>query len=460
VHRLTASELLARYRSRELSPREALDALAGRIEQLNPSLGAFTTLCLDRAREEATGAERAYLRGEPAGPLAGVPFAAKDLFDSEGVRTTYGSRMFAAHVPERDAAAVAGLRRAGAVLVGKTQTHEFAWGITSVNEAMGSSRNPWDTTRVPGGSSGGSAVALAAGLVPLALGSDTGGSVRIPAAFCGVLGFKPTFARLDASGLWPLAPSLDHVGLMARDPGDLALASGVLGGDPHDAGGSAATLDGATVVTCPDLHAGAPAAAVESTLADALATVEALGARIEERGFPLADRIDGTFRVVQGREAIRVHEEAGLHPSRAADYGADVRRRLEAAAALDEEAHAGAVAEREAIRTALIALLGGGALLLTPVSAVPPPPAADVGALRSAVLPYTTPQNLAGLPSCAVRAGFDDLGLPIGVQLTAGPGRDAAVLAAARAFTAATAELQSRWPEDRPLRGGAQRVPR
>src|SRR5581483_6762428 len=171
VFRLSARELIGGYRSREFTPLEVIDALAARIEELNPRLGAFTTLCLERAREEAKA-----VRPDDERPLAGVPLGVKDLFDSEGVRTTYGSPMFADHVPAADAVALAHARAAGAILVGKTQTHEFAWGITSVNRLMGTSRNPWAPDRMSGGSSGGSAVALAAGLVPLALGSDTGGS--------------------------------------------------------------------------------------------------------------------------------------------------------------------------------------------------------------------------------------------------------------------------------------------
>src|SRR4051812_45442943 len=290
---LSARELVDGYGSRAFSPREVVDALAERIERLNPSLGAFTELCLDRARAEAE---------EPRpGPLAGVPFAAKDLLDADGVRTTYGSRMFAAHVPDRDAAAVAALRAAGAILIGKTQTHEFGWGITSVNDAMGSSRNPWDPSLVPGGSSGGSAVALAARMVPLALGTDTGGSVRIPAAFCGVTALKPTFGRTDARGAWPLAPSLDHVGLMARTPEDLALALSVADRRPQTADRRAA-LRGVAVVVGP----GVPD--------DAIAVVEGLGARFVERALPDPARCEAVFATIQLWEAARVHEQAGLYP--------------------------------------------------------------------------------------------------------------------------------------------------
>jgi aspartyl-tRNA(Asn)/glutamyl-tRNA(Gln) amidotransferase subunit A len=430
---LSAGELLRGYAARSFTPVEVIDALAVRIESLNPSLGAFTTLCLDRAHDEAAAGR--------SGPLAGVAFAAKDLFDTAGVRTTYGSRMFLDHVPSADAAAVELLRASGAILIGKTQTHEFAWGITSINAGVGSSVNPWDSSRVPGGSSGGSAVALATGMVPLALASDTGGSVRIPAGFCGVMGLKPTYGRVSTEGVWPLAPTMDHAGYMARTPEDLELAFGTRGRED---------LRSTPVVVCPDLEI------VESTpdrrrvFDEAVGVFERLGARVVERPFPAAALVRGTFATIQQVEAARVHREAGLWPERAGEYGDDVGGRLSRAAELDPAVYVDAARDRETLRFAFGALLADDALLLSPVSAVPPARSDDdaaLGEFRSSVMPNTTPHNLAGLPACAVRAGFDDAGLPVGVQIAAAPWRDAAVLGAARAFYEATAEMQARWPE-------------
>jgi aspartyl-tRNA(Asn)/glutamyl-tRNA(Gln) amidotransferase subunit A len=438
---LSASELLAGYARREFTPVEVVHALAARIERLDPSLGAFWTLCLDRARDEAASPR--------PGPLSGVPFAAKDLFDTAAVRTTYGSRMFASHVPDRDAALVAAVRAAGGILIGKTQTHEFGWGITSVNDAMGSSRNPWDQTRVPGGSSGGSGVALAARMAPLALGTDTGGSIRIPAAFCGVTGLKPTYGSVDLTGAWPLAPSLDHAGPMARTPGDLALLLDALR-SRADGGGwgggvarpLSAVLEGVTVVVSPDLSL--PAGVTD--------VLESLGAAVVERGLPADERVYAAFATVQLVEAAHVHREAGLYPERAAEYGKDVRTRLEHAVATDHADYVRACAERERIRSEYARLLAGGDLLVTPVSDGPPVVAAEDRSpagreFRSRVLPLTVPHDLLGLPSCAVRAGFDELGLPVGIQIAAAPWRDEHVLRAAAAFHAATPEIQARWPD-------------
>ena len=438
---LSAGELRAGYRAREFTPVEVVDALAARIERLNAGLGAFTTLCLDRARDEAAAVDPS----KDDRPLAGIPFAAKDLFDTAGVRTTYGSAIFAHHVPERDAAAVAAVRNAGGLLVGKTQTHEFAWGITSINPSVGSSHNPWDPTRVPGGSSGGSGVALAARMVPLALGTDTGGSIRIPSAFCGVTGLKPTYGRVDMGGLWPLSPSLDHAGPMARTPSDLALLLGAMEERPPPS--VPRGLGNTTLVTCPELHLAPATLAVGRALGAAIDKLVHLGARVEERALPGAEHIEDTFRVIQACEALHVHTSAGLFPDRLAEYTPDVRSRLQAAPRVPPSDYVRATERRERLRANLGTLLEDGALLITPVSAVSPPAPDDTATLRSTVMPYTMPQNLTGFPSIAVRAGFDPHGLPIGIQITAPPWREAGALRTARALFEATPEIQDRWPE-------------
>jgi aspartyl-tRNA(Asn)/glutamyl-tRNA(Gln) amidotransferase subunit A len=430
-----------------------VDALLARIAEVDPGLGAFTTLSAERARDEAVACEQAYLRGSAEGALAGVPFAVKDLFDSADVRTTYGSAMFASHAPSADAAAVRRLRDADAIMVGKTQTHEFAWGVTSVNELMGTSRNPWRPERVSGGSSGGSAVALAARFVPLAIGSDTGGSIRIPSAFCGTVGLKPTYGRIATEGLWPLAPSLDHAGPMARTPGDAAL---LLGAMDHPGRSSAADrlFHELRVAICPDLHLLPPAEDVQSAFDDAVRTVGELAAEVVEVALPGAETIFPSFGVIQFAEALRTHREAGLYPLRRMQYGEDVRGRLESAESVTLEDYLAATAARERLRGAVGSLLERVDLLLTPVSAGSPPPIGEERVahrggeieFRELAMTYTVPQNLLGLPACAVRAGFDELGIPIGVQFTGRPWGDLEVLAAADAFHAATPELQDRWP--------------
>ena len=465
--RLSALELRGAYRSREVSPVDVLDACARRIVDVDGRLGAFNALCLDRARLEAQASERAFARGGALGLLAGIPFGVKDLFDSEGVVTTYGSPMFAANVPTSDAEAVRRARAAGAILVGKTQTHEFAWGISSVNTLLRTSRNPWAPDRISGGSSGGSAVALASHQVPLALGSDTGGSIRVPSGFCGTVGFKPTYGRVSLAGAWPLAHSLDHPGPMARTPADAALLfQAIAGFDPADPSTEdvplgdvdealARGLAGMRIGLCPDLHQVPLAPDVAVIFAEAVQTVGALAAGVDEVGLAEAATVYETFGATQRAEALFTHREAGLYPGRADEYGADVRGRLELAASEGTVEYLRAAAERQRLRAGFARVFREVDVLLTPLCAGPPCVIGDetvdhLGStleFRRLVMSYTVPQDLAGLPTCAVRAGFDHLGIPVGVQFTGPPWAEARVLGAAHAFWAATADIQSRWPD-------------
>jgi aspartyl-tRNA(Asn)/glutamyl-tRNA(Gln) amidotransferase subunit A len=457
---LNPAELRELYRRRALSPVEAVDALAMRIQEFDPMLGAFTTLCLERAREEAVAAAAAYARGEAAGPLTGVPFGVKDLFDTAGVRTTYGSPMFSAHVPAADADAVRRAREAGAIMIGKTQTHEFAWGITSVNELMGTSRNPWEPGRISGGSSGGSAVALAAGLVPLALGSDTGGSIRVPSSFCGTVGLKPTYGRVSTAGVFPLARSLDHPGPMARTPADAALLFSVLAApsrreppvDPARLGQRG--LRGVRIGLCDDLHLIPLAPEVDAAVRSAMGAAESLGAELVEVQLPEAQGAYETFGRVQRCEALRSHTQAGLYPARRDEYGGDVGGRLDLASRTTLEDYLEGIAGRERLRAGFHRVFDRVDLLLTPVTAGPPAPIGEERVMhlgepiefRELVMSYTVPQDLTGLPACTVRAGFDSLGVPTAVQLTGPAWSEWRVLSAAQALFEATADVQASWP--------------
>ncbi len=457
--------LLREFAGRRLSPLEVLDALSARIETVDGSVGGFTALCLERAREEARHSEAAWQRGA-ARRLEGVPFAVKDLFDSAGVRTAYGSPMFAANVPTRDAEAVRRARDAGAILIGKTQTHEFAWGITSVNRALGSAHNPWALERVSGGSSGGSAAVLAADEVPLTLGSDTGGSIRVPAAFCGVVGLKPSYGRISAARAWPLARSLDHPGPMARTPADAALLlEAVSGSDEDDPATVEAPLgdlsaelrrgvEGLVIGLCAELELVPLAADIREVFDATVRTLEGAGARLVEVRLPGAELIYPTFRTIQSAEALETHRRAGLYPARRGEYGDDVLGRLDAATEVTLEQYLQAAAERQRISAAFARLFRSCEVLLTPVSAGSPAPIGEETVVhlgreltfRELVMSYTTPQDLTGLPACAVRAGFDALGIPVGVQFTAAPWREGAALRAAQGLFELTPELQARRP--------------
>jgi len=459
---LSARELLAGYRAREFTPSEVLAAVTSRIEDREAAyLNAFTTLSLEVAERQARRADAAWRRAERALPLEGIPIAVKDLFDTAGVRTTYGSPMFAENVPGIDAAVVARAKAAGALLLGKTATHEFGWGITTNSAHFGPTRNPWASDLTPGGSSGGSAVALATGMTPLAIGSDTGGSIRIPAAFCGVSGLKPTWGRISAAGAISLARTLDHPGPMARDPADLALLYGVLAGvDIDDPATEDVPVDLSFDVDVAGLRIGVAgsvpgvelSAEVITVFAAATDTVRALGADVTEVALPDPVATYDCFVTTQRAEAASYHAARGLYPSRALEYGEDVRGRLELASKVTLAEYVAAQTTRQSIRAAWARLFSSIDVLLTPVAAITAPPigheevehAGAVRDVRELVMSYTVAQDLVGLPACAVRGGFDAHGLPVGVQFTGSWWSESRVLGCAERFHAATPEAVRR----------------
>jgi aspartyl-tRNA(Asn)/glutamyl-tRNA(Gln) amidotransferase subunit A len=464
---LTALELRAAFASRDLSPVEVVDACAERIANLDAGLCAFNATCFERARLEAQHAEAVYAsNGEPR-LLEGVPFAVKDLFDTEGVITTYGSPMFSAHLPDRDAEVVRRARAEGGILIGKAQTHEFAWGISSVNTLMRTSRNPWAPMRISGGSSGGSAVALATQQVPLAIGSDTGGSIRVPSGFCGTVGFKPTYGRVSLTGAWPLARTLDHPGPMARTPEDTALLfKSIAGYDPNDPATEDVPLGdvdsalgqgltGLRVGVSPDLHQVPLTPDNDRVFASASEIVSGLAGSLTDVSLPEAAAAYETFGAVQRAEALFTHREAGLYPDRADEYGSDVRSRLEFATTQSTDEYLRAAAERQRLSAGFARVFRDVDVVLSPVAAGPPSligeeivdHLGEPTEFRRLVMSYTVPQDLAGLPTCVVRAGFDAIGTPVGIQFTGPRWADARVLGAANAFWSATAELQAEWPE-------------
>jgi aspartyl-tRNA(Asn)/glutamyl-tRNA(Gln) amidotransferase subunit A len=449
------------------SPVEVVEALAERIAMLEPTVNAFTTLCMDEALAQAHEAQRLYLNGAAEKPLLGIPVAVKDLFDTRGVRTTYGSAIFANHVPRRDAACVRAVREAGGIILGKTLTHEFGWGITAENVHFGPSRNPWASDHISGGSSGGSAAALAARTTPLAIGSDTGGSIRIPAAFCGIIGLKPTYGAVSLEGAWPLAPSLDHAGPMARDPADLTLLWEAMTSPRNrfasdaPAAASVKTTAGSGLYNlrvgfCSNSGSVELTPPVTGAMERAKNTFQSLGSTLIEVPFALSDDFTQVFNPIQRAEALQVHCRADLFPKRRADYGEDVRDRLQLANLVSFSSYLDASSYRQNVLARFSELFSSIDVLLTPVSPVLPPLIGEAHLvqhlgttrdLRDLIMNFTTPQNLAGLPACAFRAGFDDAALPIGLQVTGPHGSDRRILAVVQEFHDATPKLQTQWPE-------------
>ena len=447
----SVTELLDAYRSGKASPLEAVELSLRRIETLDPSIGAFREVFHERAAGEARQRSEELARGVWAGPLHGVPVAIKELFDVEGGVGCYGSTILADRIAPSDAAAVARWREAGAIVVGTTRSHEFGWGITTQHETLGSTLNPWDTDRVPGGSSGGSAAAVAAGMVPLAVGSDTGGSIRIPACFCGVAGIKPTYGRVAKRGAVSLAPSLDHPGPIARTVRDLAVGLSAMSGyDPSDSSTLpvpppsaevTSSLAGVRVGVVAGLH---PRPLREDHQARFDAATKALseaGALLVDLSFFGAEEIRPTFATIQMAEAHHVHSSVmGIFPRRASEYGADVRGRLEMSADIGLADYLSALEARRALGHRFARLFDEVDVVATPITAGGPsttsaPDDSSDGAgeapFRDVVMDYTVAQDLFGLPVCAVPNGRDGEGLPLGVQLTGPPLSENTVMDAA-----------------------------
>lgn len=424
----------------------AVEAALARIAAHDAAVGAYTALFEDRARADAAALDAGGSPSARPCALYGLPVAVKALCDVEGAPADYGSDVLDGRVAGRDATVVARLRAAGAVPVGLTRTHEFAWGITTQHATRGSTRNPWDLDRVPGGSSGGSAAAVAAGTVRLAVGTDTGGSVRIPAAWCGTFGLKTTFGAIDRGGICPLADGLDTVGFLA-DSVALLQAAWAATADRPPAGDAPAMPAGLRFAVPPGLGPAATEPDRAAALARVVTALERHGAtRVDDLDTPDGRDLYDTFSTVQLFEAFRAHTEVlGTWPRLADRYGPDVRHRLGLAAAVTPAQYAAARERQarsragllEAFRRAdiLVSLVGGGPSRADDPDHVRTRSGERIP-LRQAVMPTTVPQNLAGLPSVTVPAGADDDGLPVGLQLTGAPGTEGLLLAVAAALEA------------------------
>ena len=453
----SATELVRLYRARRVSPLEVLEALLTRIDAVNPAVNAIVTLARDAALAEARRATEALGKGDRPGPLHGVPVAIKDVTATRGIRTTYGSTLFAEHVPAEDAVVVERLRAAGAIVIGKTNTPEFAFGPNTVNRVFGPTRNPWNLELTSGGSSGGSAAALATGMCPIAEGTDLGGSLRGPASFCGVVGFRTT------PGLIPRYPEVlgwdtySVEGPMARTVADTALMLSVMAGaddraplscpsDPREllAAVRRPTVKEWRIAWTPDLGGLVTVdTEVAAICADAVGALRALGARVEEASPDMRD-VPEIVRLTRGFLMVARHGE------RVAKH----RDVLQAGLVENTDVGLGLsssdVARGELMRTALWhrvrAFMEARDLWITPTAAVPPFPVEDphpmavegkpVGrTMQRSFLTYAF--SVLGLPAISIPCGFTRAGLPVGLQIVGRRRQEAAVLRAAAAFEAA-----------------------
>ncbi len=458
VSQLSLSEASQLVRSKKVSPVELTRECLSRIERLNPKLNAFITVTADSALAEARQAEAEIQHERWRGPLHGIPIGLKDLIDTAGVRTTAASGLFKDRVPAQDAEIVHRLKAAGAVLLGKLNLHEFAYGGSSVISHFGPVHNPWNLDYSPGGSSGGSAAAVAAQLCYGAIGSDTGGSVRQPAGYCGIVGLKPTYGRVSTSGVIPLSWSLDHLGPMTRTVTDAALMLQVIAGyDARDTASIdvpvpnyAATIAAATsslrlgILRAYFYEALHPE--IQAAMEAALSVLKTL-TRTQRDVAPLAasdnyaSMMDPYVTILRA-EAYAYHKE---YVSKSPElYQAQTLKRIQAGADVTTSAYIQARHQLEQIRRSVAQVFETVDLLITPTASVPPFAIADLfdpNTLREKellMLRNTRPFNMLGLPTVSVPCGFTRADLPIGMQITGPPGGEATVLRLAYAYEQAT----------------------
>ena len=465
---MTVTELAPLLARREVSPVEVVDAHLARIERLNPRLNAYITVTADAARAAARRAEQTILAGDYLGPWHGIPIAVKDLLDSQDIRTTYGSAIFADHVPQRDATVLSRLTQAGAILLGKLNLHEFATGGDPYNPHYGLAHNPWKAQEAysSGGSSGGSAVATSAGLAMATLGTDTGGSVRIPAALCGIVGLKPTYGRVSRAGVWPVSWSMDTVGPMTRSVADCALMLQAMAGfDPADPTTSPQPVPDyhaalrrdvsgwrAGILQLPGLEGLDPESAQATQRA--CTTLAELGLDCVEVSIPLLAHSAAVYNAIVSPDAYGVHADLLRRYGHA--YGAMVWKRYCMGALIPAHLYLKAQRFRALLTQHMLALFQDVDVMVTPATLFPAFSVADgtsemitiAGQSVSKTLAssgLTHPFNLTGMPALVLPSGVSERGLPLGLQIAARPFAEETLFAVAHAY-----EQQAGWWRQRP----------
>jgi len=452
----TIAEIGKLYRRRKLSPVELTQFLLDRIGRLNPGLNAYLTLNPELALKDAAAAESALCSksrrksSRDLGPLHGIPVSLKDNLYTTELRTTGGSKILRDFLPLHDAAVVACLRNVGAILIGKTNLHEFAYGVTSNNPHFGPVRNPWDVDRIPGGSSGGSAAALAAGLCYGSVGTDTGGSIRIPASLCGVVGLKPGLGRVSAEGAIPLSPTLDFVGPMARTVADITLlfeAIATYGKNerrPHTARFPSPRGRRLRIGIPKHFFLDIVSPEIQQAFESSLVTLKKLGAKLKEVSLPYLKESEDAGNQIAWAEATHYHQQAGWYPLHAADYGEDVRSRLEMGEKVSALEYLRALDLREKFIAGFhLALLENEVdALVTPTTPIAAPLIGEENisiagkgySTRALLLRLNRPANLGGIPAISVPCGLTPSGLPAGLQFLASVTDEALLLELASQF--------------------------
>ena len=453
---LTIAKIAPLIRKKKLSPVELVEAMLARIERFQSALNAFITVTSRLARSQARQAEKEILKGHYRGPLHGIPISVKDLFYTAGIRTTGGSKILRNFIPRENAVVIDRLFAAGCVLLGKNTLHEFAYGVTNQNPHFGPTTNPWDLKRIPGGSSGGSAVAVSAALSLASLGTDTGGSIRIPAAACGVAGLKPTQGLVPLQGVIPLSFSLDHVGPLCRSTEDIALVLRVIAGeDPRDPN----RLDERETLRLRNLQKGVRGIRiglptqyffnrlqkeVRSHVLAAVKTLEALGAKGVEVELKFMDETEHLSFEIVVAEAVAYHWK--WLRKRGKDYGKDVRSRMERGFGQLSRTYLEAQQRRQLYTESFEHVLESVDVLVAPTLPVVAPRIGETEVREgraventiAALLRLNRPGNLTGLPALSIPCGFSGDGLPIGLQLIGRRRDEGTILRVAYAYEQAT----------------------
>jgi len=451
LHTLSISTALDLLRRQQITPQDLAEACSRQIERLNPTLNAFITICDAQANINPQPSEHnKTIPFALANALRGIPIAIKDLFDTVDVRTTAGSKFFENNIPNSDAFVIEKLKQAGATLMGKTNTHEIALGVTGNNPHYGTARNPWDIDRIPGGSSSGSAIAVATGMALGALGTDTGGSIRIPASLCGIVGLKPTYGRVSTRGVFPLSWNLDHVGPLtccvrdaaiilqvistydALDPASIKMLTGdYLGHLVDDMQGRKIALGVGEYIESADPE-------VQNAVHNAAKVFETLGCKLQEVN------VDWMREAALANSTMTRSDGAAVHRERLQEhpemFGEDVRRRLMDGTKTSSIEYALARRTQAEIKKRCELFFESVDFLIIPTTPIAAPTIEGHDAVEQAaqLTRFTAPFNLTGLPAISIPCGFTKEGLPIGLQIISRAWADAKVLNAAYAYEQAT----------------------
>jgi aspartyl-tRNA(Asn)/glutamyl-tRNA(Gln) amidotransferase subunit A len=442
-----------RIKNEDLSPLELVETCVERIRKFDPSLNSFITVLEESARRDAMIAEKQIKQGTYLGPLHGIPFSIKDVIFAKGIRCTAGSKIMSDYVSNIDATAVAKMKEAGAILIGTNNTHEFACGITNVNPHYGSSKNPWNKSKISGGSSGGSAVCVAAGMVPVALGTDTSGSIRVPSSLCGVVGLKPTYGRVSKYGIVDLAPSLDHVGCITRSAWDTAVIMKIIAGqDPNDQTTNNNEVPNYTKFLEESVNqkitVGIPKEyffdylqpEVKSVFHKFIETIRSMDIAVSDVSIQETDKIYESWRPIRLGESAEIHSK--WLETRPQDYGDDVLHMLTRGTQISAINYIRAEKFRREVRDAFMKVLNNVDVLVMPTTPLTAPGFGEqtvtVGnktlEVYSALSRNTIAFDSTGLPAISIPGGLSNDNMPVGVQIVGGPFQEEKILSIAYAY--------------------------